>query len=77
MRDPYLRPRRRGMSWKMRLALYLVAAAALLCVGMWLAEYVYSVLFWVQFALVGGLVLAVLIGIAWFMFRTRRRRPRW
>ncbi len=76
-RDPFLRPRRRGISWKTRLALYLIAAIALLCAGLWLAEYVYSALFWLQFALVGVIVLAALVGLAWLLLRTRRPRRRW
>ena len=77
MRDPYLRPRR-GMSWKTRAVLYLVAAVVLLCVGAWLGRYVYTLIFSLEFIVAAVVVLVVLVGIIWVALSLRgRRKRRW
>ncbi len=75
MRDPYLRPRR-GMNWKTRVVLYLVAIVVLLCSGAWLGRYVYSLLFSLEFILFAVVALVVLVAIAWIALSLRGRRQR-
>ena len=75
MRDPYLRPRR-GMNWKTRVVLYLVAIVVLLCIGAWLAQYVYSLLFSLRFILIAAVVLVVLVAVVWIALSLRGRRRR-
>jgi uncharacterized membrane protein YcjF (UPF0283 family) len=77
MRDPYLRPRR-GMSWKTRAVLYLVAAVVLLCVGAWLGSYVLTLFSSLEFILFAVVGLVVLVAIAWIALSLRgRRKRRW
>lgn len=73
MRDPYLRPRR-GMSWKTRAVLYLVAAVVLLCVGAWLGRYVYTLIFSLEFIVAAVVVLAVVVAFIWIALSLRGRR---
>ena len=77
MRDPYLRPRR-GMNWKTRVVLFLIAAVVLLCVGAWLGSYVLTLFSSVKFILFAVVGLIVLVAIVWIALSLRgRQKRRW
>jgi uncharacterized membrane protein YeaQ/YmgE (transglycosylase-associated protein family) len=75
MRDPYLRPRR-GMNWKTRAVLYLIAAVVLLCIGAWLGSYVLTLFSSVEFILFAVIGLIVLVAIVWIALSLRGRGRR-